>query len=81
MTTYYKHEADSDPGAGLAYMEVEDGWVVRQAEIYSSVCRWADEAHPEGLSDQSVEAMELGPVHEVSAAEFERAWHQATSWR
>ena len=46
---YFKHEAESELGAGMEFI---DGWPSRQVEVYGEVRRWADEVHNEWLADQ-----------------------------
>ena len=77
MKRYFKHDAESDLGEGVAYMEITDGWPSRQVEVYGEKWRWADEAHNELLADQPFEVLELGQEHEIQADEFEQAWQEA----
>jgi hypothetical protein len=77
MKRYFKHEAESDLGVGTAYLEITDGWPSRQIEVYGETWRWADEAHPDYLADQSFEALELGEEHSIPVEEFEQAWSDA----
>lgn len=77
MKRYYKHDAESDLGEGLAYMEITDGWPSRQVEVYGERWRWADEAHNEWLADQPLEVLGLGEEHEIQADEFEHVWQEA----
>ncbi len=81
MKRYFKHEAESDLGAGGAYLEIDGEWAVRQVERYSG--RWFcsnKEYHPEigpALADQPLSELELKPEHEISADEFEAVWEEA----
>jgi hypothetical protein len=77
MKRYFRHEAESDLGAGIAYIEITDGWPSRQVEVYGDTWRWGDEAHNERLADQPFEVLELGDQHAITATEFERAWEEA----
>lgn len=74
---YFKHDAESDLGVGVAFLEVIDGWPSRQAEVYGETWLWGDADHPENLADQPLEVLELGAEHEISGAEFEQAWANA----
>jgi hypothetical protein len=77
MKRFYKRDAESDLGEGVAYMEITDGWPSRQVETYGDVWRWGDEAHTEWLADQRFEVLELGAEHEITAEEFEQVWREA----
>jgi hypothetical protein len=74
MKRYFKHDAESDAGEGIAYLELTDNWPSRQVEIYGEVVRCGDEAHPEHLADQPFDELGLSDEHEISAEEFERVW-------
>lgn len=78
MKKYFKREAESDLGAGVAYLEVTDGWPSRQVEVYGDTWRWADEANKEWLADQPFEVLDLGDEHAIATEEFERVWQEAT---
>ena len=78
---YFKHSADIGLGYGVAYMEFEGEWAIRQVEIYGEqwFCSLQD-YHPElgpGLVDQPFSVLELQPEHEVSEAEFLAVWQEA----
>ena len=75
---YFKHEAESDLGEGMAYLEISDGWPTRQVEVYGERWRWGDAAHDEWLADQPFEALELTEEHAIPNEEFERVWQEAT---
>ena len=77
MKRYFKREAESDLGAGMAYLEITNGWPSRQVEVYGATWRWADEAHPEDLADQPLDVLELDEEQEISSEEFERVWKEA----
>lgn len=77
MKRYFRHDSESELGAGSAYLEVTNGWPSRQVEVYGETWRWGDEAHPEHLADQPFEVLELGDAHEISGDEFERVWNEA----
>lgn len=77
MMRYFKREAESELGAGTAYLEITNGWPSRQVEVYGPTWRWGDEAHPEHLADQPLDVLDLGEEHEISAAEFELVWSEA----
>jgi hypothetical protein len=74
---HFKRQAESDLGVGIAYIEVTDGWPSRQVEVYGETWRWADDAHPEHLADQPLDALELGLDDAIQASEFEIAWQEA----
>jgi len=80
MMRYFKHDAESDLGFGVAYVEFENEWASRQVEIYDG--RWfcsLEDYHDigPGLSDQPLADAELGPEYEISKAEFEAIWAEA----
>lgn len=77
MKRYFKREAESDLGAGMAYLEITDNWPSRQVEVYGDAWRWADEAHNEWLADQPFEVLELSHEHAIPVEEFERVWQEA----
>ncbi|QSQ12251.1 hypothetical protein [Myxococcus landrumensis] len=77
MKRYFKREAESDLGEGVAYMEITEGWPSRQVEIYGGTWRWADEAHTEWLADQPFEVLDLGVEYEIELDEFEQVWQEA----
>ena len=77
MKRYFQHEAESDLGEGMAYLEFNGEWACRQVEVYGNQWRCADEAHDEWLADQPLEVVGLGAEHEISAEEFERIWREA----
>jgi hypothetical protein len=81
MKQYFKHGAESDHGAGMAYIEIVDGWPSRQVEVYGETWLWGDIAHPEYLADQPLEVLELGDEHVISKAEFEQVWQEALKRR
>jgi hypothetical protein len=75
MKRYFKHEAESDLGTGVAYLEFDGEWAVRQIERYNN--RWfcsKKEYHPEigpTLADQPLSELELKPKDEIASEEFE----------
>lgn len=77
MKRYFKHEAESELGAGTAYMEIADSWPSRQVEVYGEMWRWGDEAHSQYLADQPLDVLGLGDEHSISAEEFEQVWQEA----
>lgn len=77
MKRYFKHDAESDLGAGMAYLEITNDWPSRQVEVYGEVWKWADEAHPEHLADQPFAVLELGEEHEISSKAFDQVWNEA----
>jgi hypothetical protein len=77
MTNYFKREAESKHGEGMAYSEVTDGWPARQVEVYGEVWRWADQDHKEGLADQPLEVLGLTEKDSISKEEFEQIWQEA----
>lgn len=74
---YFRHEAESDYGPGIAYLEIDGEWPSRQVEIYGEIWLWGDEAHPKNLADQPFEFLDLHDEHEIPAGEFERVWREA----
>lgn len=76
MKRFYKHDAESDLGAGTAYLEIIEGWPTRQVEVYRGGCRWADKEHNKWLADQPFEVLELDASHEIDAEEFEAVWRE-----
>ena len=77
MKRYFKHEAESELGVGMAYLEITNDWPSRQVEVYGPTWRWADGVHPEYLADKPLEALELGEEHEISSEDFDRVWNEA----
>jgi hypothetical protein len=77
MKRYFKHEAESELGAGTVYMEITDGWPSRQVEVYGHTWRWGDDAHNEWLADQPLSVLELGDELAITAVEFESVWQEA----
>ena len=77
MRLYFKHDAESEFGAGIAYIEITDGWPSRQVESYGETWRWGDDTHNEWLADQPLEVLGLDDAHAISAEEFERFWQEA----
>jgi hypothetical protein len=78
---YFKHEAESDLGSGIAYLEFDGELPTRQVEKYgyrwfSSTKRYHPEIGP-GLTDRSLSELDLEPQHEISQTEFEEAWNVA----
>jgi hypothetical protein len=78
---YFKHEAESDLGSGIAFLEFDGELPTRQVEQYGD--RWfcsIKRHHPEigpGLTDRSLSELDFEPQHEISQAEFEEAWNEA----
>jgi hypothetical protein len=77
MRRYFKREAESEFGVGTAYLEISEGWPVRQVEVYGETWRWGNNDHPDHLADQPFEALELSAEHEISSEQFERVWEEA----
>ena len=81
MKRYFKHEAESDLGSGIADLEFDGELPTRQVEQNGD--RWVcsmKRYHPEigpGLTDRSLSELDLEPQHEISQAEFEEAWNEA----
>lgn len=69
---------ESTLGAGVVYHEFDGEMPSRQVERYGD--RWfssRDEYHDglgPGLVDQPLSELDLGPEHEITAADFEKAW-------
>ncbi|MGR6922411.1 hypothetical protein ACU635_49865 [[Actinomadura] parvosata] len=77
MKRYFRHEAESDLGEGIAYLEFDGQWVSRQLEIYEDgVFRGTASDSPDMMTDQPLEELGLTEEHEISAEEFNEAWHQ-----
>jgi hypothetical protein len=82
MAKHYKRDAESEFGVGVCYFEIENGWIVRQAENYGEQWRWGDEKHPEWLADQPESELGLDQATTIDASEFEAAWQEARkAWR
>lgn len=77
MKRWFKRDAESEYGAGIAYLESSDGWPSRQVEIYGGVWLWGDSDHPRHLGDQPIEVFDFKAEHEISADEFEQVWREA----
>jgi hypothetical protein len=81
---YFKHEAESGLGPGIAYLEFDGEIPTRQAEKYGD--RWfcsIKRFHPEigpGLTDRSFSQFEIEPQDEISQEEFEEAWNEALKY-
>lgn len=81
MKRYYRRVSESDLGEGIAYLEFDGEWALRQVEIYGD--RWFDsrtDYHPEigpGLVDQPFTDLGITDDEEISAEEFERVWQEA----
>jgi hypothetical protein len=78
---YFKHEAESDLGSGIAYLEFDGELPARQVEKYGdrwfcSIKHYHSEIGP-GLTDRSVSQLDIEPQCEISQAEFEEAWNEA----
>lgn len=77
MKHYYKREAESEFGEGVAYIEIDGDWPSRQVEIYGDTWLRGDESRLERLADQPFAVLELGPEYQIEEAEFERIWREA----
>ncbi|MEH1820911.1 MAG: hypothetical protein V7L31_17840 [Nostoc sp.] len=82
MKLYFKHEAESDLGMGIAYIEFDGDWASRQVEIYGDKWFLSNTVyHPEtrgmALCDQPLSETCLGTEHEISESEFELVWSEA----
>lgn len=78
MSKFYKHYAESDLGEGIAYLEIVQGWAVRQVEVYGTTYIFGDEIHPDHLADQPFSELGLGQQDEITKEEFEKIWMKAT---
>ena len=84
MKRYFKHNAESDLGSGIAYLEFDVGLPTRQVEKYND--RWfcsVKRYHPEigpGLTDRSLLQIDIEPRDEISQEEFEEAWNEAIKY-
>lgn len=79
---YFRRDAESELGEGVAYMAVDDeGVVVAQVEIYGAQRFWSTqdaEVDPRfAICDQGLSELGLGPEYEVTKAQFEEAWRAA----
>lgn len=74
MKRFFKHVAESDLGAGSAFLEVTDGWPTRQVEVYGQTWRTADQQHPEYLADQPLTELGLSDEDEMEEGDFEAIW-------
>lgn len=82
MATHYKRDAESEFGAGVCYVEIEDGRIVRQAENYGERWRWGNDKHPEWLADQPESELGIEEAKPIDASELEAAWQEARkAWR
>lgn len=81
MKRYYRREAESSLGTGVAYFEFDGEWAIRQVEVYGD--RWFDSRTPfhtevgPGLIDQPLDVLDMRDEHEITAEEFETTWHEA----
>ncbi len=71
LKRYFRHQAESDLGEGIAYIEFSDGWPVRQVEIYGEHWRCADEHDNEWLADRPLDQVGLEPEDKIIQTEFE----------
>ena len=84
MERYFKHEAESDLGSGIAYLEFDGEIPTRQVEKYGD--RWfcsVNRYHPEigpGLTDRSLSQIDIESQDEISQEEFEEAWNEAIKY-
>jgi hypothetical protein len=81
MKKYYKHYAESDDGAGIAYLEAEGEIVLRQVEVYGERIFWSDRQTEADIRhricDQPVSILGLTPKDEATPEEFESVWRRA----
>lgn len=77
MKRHFRRAAESELGAGVAYIEIVDEWPQRQVEIYGDVWRWGDEGHRENLADQPMANLELRDEDIIAPEEFEQVWTEA----
>lgn len=91
MKRYYEIEAESDYGVGLAYVEFDGRWVIRQIEFYEETVHWAavtgdSGPWPErvttsgpgaGICDQPFEVLGMDDKNEISQSRFEEKWTEA----
>jgi hypothetical protein len=81
MKRYYQHDAESEVGLGVVYLEFDGEWATHQGEIYGD--RWfcsTKKYHPEigpTLIDQPLSTLELQPEQEITSEEFEAIWEKA----
>ncbi len=81
MKRYFKHDAETILGSGIAYFEFDGELPTRQVEKYgdrwfSSIKRFHPGLGP-GLVDRALSEMGFEPQHEISREEFEEAWNEA----
>ena len=77
MRRHIKHEAESDLGPGVVYIEFTDDEPTRQVEVYGDVWLWGDSKHLEYLADRCYGELGLSEEHDIPQAEFERVWEEA----
>ncbi|WP_392533490.1 hypothetical protein [Nostoc sp. C117] len=82
MKLYFKHEAESDLGIGIAYLEFDGDSASRQVEIYGDKWFLSNRVyHLEtggmSLCDQPLSEADLGIQHKISQSEFELIWSEA----
>ena len=74
---HFKHDAESELGNGVVYLEITDDWASRQVEVYGETWHWADEVNPTALTEQSIDDLDPDATHAITAADFDDVWAQA----
>lgn len=77
MKSYYRHDAESEHGDGVCYIEITGRWPTRQVEVYGEIWFCGDEEHNTYLADQPFEYLALEDEHAIAPEEFERVWDEA----
>ncbi|MFN6465092.1 MAG: hypothetical protein RMZ41_025175 [Nostoc sp. DedVER02] len=82
MKLYFKHQAESDLGMGIAYLEFDGDSASRQVEIYGDKWFLSNRVYHTqtggiALCDQPLSETGLGREHEISQSEFELVWSEA----
>lgn len=81
MKRYFKREAESSLGIGVAYLEFDEQWATRQVENYGEKWFRSDREFHAGLGpalcDQPLSELGLSVLDEISQDEFEQAWVRA----
>lgn len=82
MKRYFKRQAESSLGIGVAYMEFDGDYATRQVENYGEKWFRSDQDfHPgigPALCDQPLSELGLGLADQISQEEFEKVWVRAS---
>ena len=77
MKSYYRYEGESDLGEGTVFIEVSEGLVTRQVEVYGTVWLWGDTYYNCHLAELPARELELSDDERISIREFEDVWTRA----